>query len=351
MAADNLRILHCLRDGALIAEVAAGFGAFGFEAAHTIALASPDVSYDKSVLRANNLTVARDFPVFGGSAGPGKLIAIGNALASYDLVVTYGWDAINVAMAHKVFGQHLKLPPLVHHEQGSAGFLGKEKGFKRKLLRRIALSSAHSLVTGVPAIGDFARRHWSVAAPRIAHIQPGIDLKRFRPSAKPDAMPGLVKRSAEHWIGANLSVDTAASASKLVQSLQDLPRDWHLVLTTEQTSTEEIRSLAEGLEVSHRVHVLDRLADEAKAMALFDIYVELAGPFEAAPRTLQAMAAATAVIRRGKADLTSALDDLIEDKAARRALAASNRQQALAQFDKAVSARALGSLYQAAIAG
>ncbi|MDA1033884.1 MAG: hypothetical protein O3C52_11065, partial [Proteobacteria bacterium] len=80
MAADNLRILHCLRDGALIAEVAAGFGAFGFEAAHTIALANPDVSYDKSVLRANNLTVARDFPAFGGSAGPGKLIAIGNAL-------------------------------------------------------------------------------------------------------------------------------------------------------------------------------------------------------------------------------------------------------------------------------
>ncbi|NNF92983.1 MAG: glycosyltransferase family 4 protein [Altererythrobacter sp.] len=351
MAADKPRILHCLHDGALIAEVAAGFGAIGFEAAHTIALANPNASYDKSVLRANNLTIARDFPVFGGSAGPGRLIAIGNALARYDLVVTYGWDAINVAMAHKVFGQHLKLPPLVHREQGSADFLGKEKGFKRKLLRRIALSSANSLVTGAPSIDDFAQKHWSVAAARIAHIQPGIELKRFRPSAKPDALPGLVKRSAEHWIGAHLSVSTAASASKLVQSLQDLPRDWHLVLTTDQAPKDEVRTLAETLEVSHRVHVLDRLADEAKAMALFDIYVELGSPFEAAPRTMQAMAAATPVIRHGNADLTTALDDLIEDNAGRRALAKTNRETALAQFDKAATARTLGSLYQAAIAG
>jgi len=290
------------------------------------------------------------FPDFAGSPSPAKLIAIGHALAGYDLIVTYGWNAINVAMAHKVFGQHLGLPPLVHHEQGSAHFLAEERGFKRKLLRRIALSSARSLVVGAPAIGEFARKHWNVSADRIANVELGIELKRFRPGAKSDALPGLVKRSAEYWIGAHLTASTVANAEKLVRTLQDLPRDWHLVLSTDDAPSDSIRTLADTLEVSHRVHVLDPTADGAKAMALYDIYVELTGPYEPATRMKQAMASATPVLRLGSADLTAELEDLIEDKSGRAALAKSNRETALSQFDVTASEKALRSLYQAAIA-
>ncbi len=370
MSKETPRILHCLREGAGIAAIADQFGALGFEAVHQIVLGDHSASYDKSVLRANDVTIAKGFSDVGGRAGPGKLIAIGQALSGYDLIVTYGWDAINAALAHKVFGQHLQLPPLVHHETGSAGFLAAETTMKRKILRRIAMSSANKLVTDVPAIAEFARRQWSMPADRLVLVKPCIELKRFRPSAKPDSLPGLVKRQTERWVGAYLLPYNSDAVAGLVKLLKDLPGDWHLVLIAGDTPAETVRAAADTHEVSHRVHVLDRSADEAKALALVDIYVDLESALSPAAGTAKAMAAAKTVVasRQSAAagyvsqanrpclatsdkmnDILSALLAIIDDDKLRLHAGSENRKMALEDFDRRSSAKALGKIYEAAM--
>ena len=289
------------------------------------------------------------FPRFSGSPNPAKLIAIAQALKGYDLVVTHGWAAINVAMAHKVFAQHLDLPPLFHQEGGGPDFEASEGRLKRKIIRRIALGSVHTLVAPVKAIGDFATKNWGVPEARIATVQPGIDLKRYRPSAMPDALPGLVKRSTESWIGAFLTPASANAPAELVHSLVDLPRDWHLVLIAGDTPSDAIRAVAETHELSNRVHLLSGAADEAKALALCDIYVECAGRYEYAPGTMKAMAAGTPVVTFGIGDITTDLERFIEDPEGRKKAGSANRDHALANFDQAASKRALNGLYEAAI--
>jgi glycosyltransferase involved in cell wall biosynthesis len=289
------------------------------------------------------------FPRFSGQPGPAKLISIAQAMKGYDLVVSHGWEAINVALAHKVFGQHLGLPPLIHQEHGSADFEAQEARLKRKIIRRIGLGSVHTFVTPVQSIGDFAVSHWGVPPARVATIQPGIDLKRFRPNAKPDALPGLIKRPTEKWIGAFLKPGDDEAAAEVLNLGPDLPRDWHLVLIAGDTPTDVIRARADELGLSHRVHMLGRGVDEAKALALCDLYVELAGRYEFASGTAKAMATATPVIKASDGGLLSGLEDLILDEKKRERVAKENRETALKNFNQTEAAEGLSELYKSAM--
>ena len=349
MPAHSPRILHCLRDGSQVAELAPILIGLGFEAEHLIALGDSSASFDRTILRTYALKLAQDFPDFSGSAGPGRLIAIGHALTQYDLVVTYGWGTINVAMAHKVFGQHLGLPPLIHHEPGSPRFEELEKRLKRKIIRRIAFGSVTNLIVPPSDVANFAKSNWNVPAGKIIQFRTGIDLKRFKPTAKPDALAGLVKRSTEHWIGAELTPDRGTAANELVRALKHLPRDWHLVLMAGETSPDAVRAAADAEEQSHRVHVLGSSADESAALALCDLFVDLSGPYEASSLRIKAMAAATPVVDFGAGDIVTTLESLIENAEMRKQKGAENRKHALANFDFTSSVKVLGGIYLDAI--
>ena len=59
-----------------------------------------------------------DFPSLQGKPLPRRIERIAKAMAGYDLVLTYNWGAMDAVMAHTLFAEALKLPPLVHHEDG-----------------------------------------------------------------------------------------------------------------------------------------------------------------------------------------------------------------------------------------
>ena len=224
-----------------------------------------------------------------------------------------------------------------------------EKRLKRKIIRRIALGSVTNLIAPAKSVANFAKSNWSVPAPKIIQVEVGVDLKRFKPTAKPDALPGLVKRSTEHWIGAELTPERGIAANELVRALEHLPRDWHLVLMAGETTPDAARAAADAEGQSHRVHVLGSSADEAAVLALCDVFVDLSGQYEASPLRMKAMAAATPVVDLGAGDIVATLESLIENAETRKQDGAENRKFALANFDFTSSVKALGRIYLDAI--
>ena len=86
------------------------------------------------------------FPSLQGKPMPGRLVALAKAMAGYDLICTYNWGAIDAVMAHTVFGDAFKLPPLVHHEDGFNEDEAKKLKRRRNWYRKIALGRTAALV-------------------------------------------------------------------------------------------------------------------------------------------------------------------------------------------------------------
>ncbi len=67
-------------------------------------------------------------------------------MARFDLILTYNWGAMDAVMAHSLFGGYLKLPPLVHHEDGFNQDEAERLKPSRNWFRRIALGKSAGLV-------------------------------------------------------------------------------------------------------------------------------------------------------------------------------------------------------------
>ena len=125
------KLINAFGPGVEHAVVSAQPGAFGAAAAidGRMAVSYPD-----------------DFPALAGKPLPGRLQRLAAAMRGHDLVLTYNWGAMDAVMAHTLFGDFMKLPPLVHHEDGfNEDEAGKLKR-SRNWYRRIALGRAAALV-------------------------------------------------------------------------------------------------------------------------------------------------------------------------------------------------------------
>lgn len=360
------RILHCLPDTSSVPALAERAQELGLAASQDVVFAKGSATQIQDSLRSTPLAVTQNVPEISGKPGPGKLNVLAQSLAAYDLVLTYEWETINVALAHRVFGQYLSLPVLIHHEFEFDE--ASEAKLKRKFLRRIAHGSTAKFVSQSPAVGQFAQNHWGIAPTKHVQTLPEIDLKRFRPSAKAEALPGLVKRSHEFWIGAHVDSENKTAARNLVHVLTELPNPWQLVIRADQAQILQLRNVADDAELSHRVHFLDLKSEEPVALALCDLFVDLAGAFAPPILAMKAMASANVVItardsaaaqvtgeQRGnlivenptEAHLTKAILSFVGNPGAMTKAGKSNRDFALAEFGGRNSNRQLVDVYRA----
>ena len=232
---------------------------------------------------------------FSGRPSAGKLIRWARALANFDCVLTYGWGATNIALAHSVFGESFDLPPLIHHEIGYSVDSAAEFTFRRNWFRRIALRSATGVIVETQSLSARAARNWGLATDRLHTILPTFEVAAYDVKAKPDQVPGLIKREEELWLGADVSAALPADLAVLVEGFAQMPPDWQLVLIGNVPARDALQEMAERLELSHRIHVPGAVADAPGGYALLDAYV--APPCgEAFPTgTAKAMAAGKAV--------------------------------------------------------
>lgn len=308
-----------------------------------------------------------DFPALSGKPGPGRLVNLARAMAGYDLVLTYGWSAMNAVMAHRVFGQSFSLPPLIHHETGFGESGDPEFSQRRNWYRRIALGTADYVVVETSEVGRAASKHWQVQPSRLQIIPRGIEAGDSSREVASDALPGLIKRDGECWIGAIIKSSAGASGvASLIGKLLDMPPNWHMVIFSEGCDVAWVRHEADKLELSHRVHLTDAVIDRSKMLALLDIYVDCTvgmafplGAVEAMASGLPVVAApgsaAAGVVSHINRDLLqssgleAALLRLSEDPLACREIGKANRNEAVSTFARETMIESYRALYSKAL--
>jgi glycosyltransferase involved in cell wall biosynthesis len=368
-----LRVLHChstFSAGGKEVRSVRLMNAFGESIEHTVISAEPEAMAARALIDPQvKVRFPAEFPPMKGLPTPGRLATLAEALKGYDLICTYNWGAMDVAMAHTVFARNFGLPPLVHHEDG---FNEDEAGglkTRRNLYRRAALKGAARVIVPSTGLERIAIGPWAQPPEKVLRIANGIDTAAFAAPPNPGALR-LIKREGERWIGTLAGLRPVKQLPLLVQAMAGLPEEWHLVICGEGPERDAIRAAADACEVSHRVHLPGAVADPAKVVGLFDIFALSSASEQFPLSVVEAMAAALPVaapdvgdVRRMVSDenrafiavpddvqaLAAMLADLAADPALRARLGAANRERARSHFDAAQMIAQYRAAYAAAI--
>ena len=369
-----MRVLHLhssFHAGGKELRVAKLINAFGPGIEHTIVSAEPgSLGAAAAIDPAMSVRYPADFPALKGVPTPGRLRKIAAAMQGFDLLLTYNWGAMDAAMAHAVFARHMRLAPLVHHEDGfNQDEIDRLKS-ARNWYRRIALNGASALIVPSRRLQAIALSAWQQPAARVRRIVNGIDTAASAHKAKPNTLPRVLKRPGELWLGTLAGLRPVKRLDRLVRAFAGLPEPWQLVILGEGPEHEAIRAEALRLGVAHRVHLPGFVADPAKAIGLFDLFA-LSSDSEQFPiSVIEAMAAGLAVAAPDVGDvaamvsvenrplitppgdeagLAAALETLTGDSGLRRRLGEANRVRARAEYDVAAMVAAYRDVYAEAM--
>ncbi len=306
MTAKTPRILHLhstFDPGGKEVRCARLINAFGKEAEHAIVSGDLERRGAASLISPKVKVSWPKFPSLQGRPTPGRLNKLAAAMAGYDLICTYNWGAIDAVMAHTLFADVYKLPPLVHHEDGfnedEAGALKR----RRNWYRRIALGRTAALVLPSRNLERIALDQWQQPRTRVRRIANGIDTRAFAAVPRRDALPGLIKRKDEFWIGTLAGLRAVKNLGALVRVIARLEPDWHLVIAGEGPERAVLEQQAIALGVEDRVHLPGFIDKPEKLVGLFDIFA-LSSHSEQFPiSAVEAMAAGLPVVAPRVGDL------------------------------------------------
>lgn len=369
-----IRILHLhssFHAGGKELRAAKLINAFGKGAGHTIVSAVEGATGAGDAIDPR-IAVAypRDFPSLEGKPLPGRLRRIAQAMAGHDLILTYNWGAMDAVMAHTVFRDVYRLAPLVHHEDGFNAEEANGLRRSRNWFRRIALGRTSALVVPSKRLEAIALDAWQQPRARVRRIPNGIDTKAYARKVKPDALPRVVKRPGEKWLGTLAGLRAVKNLPRLVRAFAGLPDEWQLVILGEGPERDAIRDEAVRLDVGHRVHLPGFVSDPASAVGLFDLFA-LSSESEQFPvSVLEAMAAGLAVASPDVGDvadmlapenrpylapggdetaLSGAIAALAADEALRNEIGKANRARAREFYDEKAMIEAYRSVYAGAM--
>jgi glycosyltransferase involved in cell wall biosynthesis len=368
-----VRILHAhstFGHGGKEARAVQLMNAFGAAAEHEVISASPgELGARNALAPALKVGFPSDAPSLAGLPGLPRLFRLSRFMKRFDLVLTYNWGAFDAVMARYLFGRAMRLPPLIHHEDGFNQDEAGELKTRRNLYRRLALSAAHRLVVPSARLEAIALRAWAQPPARVVRIANGIGVERY--SAPTARIPGLERRPGEIVVGTVAGLRPVKNLPRMVRAFAAMTsRDARLVIVGTGPESERIAAEARSLGVGDRLLMPGFLPDPAGWIGLFDIFA-LSSDSEQFPISLvEAMAAglpavATAVgdvaqmvaddnkplivEARDEAAFAAALDTLVQRADLRRAIGRANREKAAEEYDEAGMVERYGRLYGEAI--
>ena len=175
--------------------------AWGPRLDHTIVSAEPQAMAAAALVGSHvPVRYPADFPSLKGRPGPARLGRLARAMQGFDLVCTYNWGAMDAVMAHRVFADVWKLPPLIHHEDGFNEDEAARLDPRRNLYRRAALGRAAALIVPSTGLEAIAREAWHQPGARVLRIPNGIDTAAFAAPPDPAALP-IRKGEGQVWVG------------------------------------------------------------------------------------------------------------------------------------------------------
>ena len=337
-------VLHILPDAGGIARIAA----FGNALRHTLVTA--DGHMPAGLTKSAYLKPASTFPPLGGLPTPGRMQKLARAMTAFDLVLTYGPDALDVAMAHTLFRDAMELPPLIHHE--SEPDTGQH--FRRRWYRRLALGKSAGVVVPGETLENAALVDWQQPLGRVKTIPPGVDTKAFAKRPKNDGFR-LIKHGEENWVGAAPDMTRLDNLLALLRAFDRMAKPWQLVIMGDRREDGAIDQEIDRLQIGDRVHFVGEVKDPTRLVGLFDIFAVIADNAAFPTGTVQAMAAAVPVIAPAGSESAQLLapesaawlydphspgmlgDHLVglsNDKAERALLGEANRALAVREYDR-----------------
>ncbi len=343
--------------------------AWGARAEHSIVSAEPQAMAAAALIDAVvPVSFHAEFPSLKGRPTPGRLANLASAMQGYDLVCTYNWGAMDVVMAHRLFAGVMRLPPLVHHEDGFNEDEAERLKPARNLYRRAALGSAGRLVVPSTLLERIALEAWHQPESRVARIPNGIDTAAFAAPPDASALP-IRKGEGAFWVGTLAGLRPVKRLPDLVAAFAGLPPEWHLVICGEGPERAAILAAAARLGISERVH-LPGAIDPAKVVGLFDIFALSSASEQFPLSVVEAMAAGLPVAAPDVGDIrpilaeanralvtppgdTAALGEalltLTADPDLRARLGAANQSRARAEFDFAAMQACYEAVYAQAM--
>ncbi|MFC0590524.1 glycosyltransferase family 4 protein [Novosphingobium aquiterrae] len=370
----RLRLLHLhssFAAGGKELRAAKLMNAFDPRIDHTVISAVPgEIGAAAAVDRGIAVSYPDDFPALSGRPFPRRLLGVARAMLGHDLVLTYNWGAMDAVMAHTLFAEALSLPPLIHHEDGFNQDEAHKLKASRNVYRRLALARAQGLVVPSQRLEEIARTEWHQPRRMVHRVANGIPVSAYGGKPRPDALPRLIKRDGEAWLGTLAGLRAIKNLPRLVRAFAGLPTHWQLVILGEGPERDAIRAEADRLGVADRVHLPGFVGDPAKALGLFDLFA-LSSDSEQFPiSVVEAMASRLAVVSPRVGDvaamvaaenapfitpagdetaLADALSRLAADPAARQAIGKANRARAEAEYDEAAMVAAYRRIYGGAL--
>lgn len=125
-------------------------------------------------------------PVSGGFSVR-RYRALADFMRGFHLVLSHERATLDLALARTLFAGQMRLPPVIHHEHGSALEAVREGRIARGY-RMLALARVHRLIVPNDALAEHARRVWQQPAGRIALVEDPLADAGVAPS-KPLAAP------------------------------------------------------------------------------------------------------------------------------------------------------------------
>ncbi|WP_295639930.1 glycosyltransferase family 4 protein [Novosphingobium sp.] len=339
---------------------------------HSIVSAVPEATGARAAIDpAVTVNFPFGFPPLTGKFSVDRLRKLARAMQDFDLVLTYNWGAMDAAMAHAMFAPSMKLPPLVHHEDGFNADEAGKLSRRRNWYRTVALARASRLVVPSERLEAIALTAWRQPRGKVVRIANGIDTAAFtaQPGQKPlnpKAIPRVVKRADEIWIGSVAGLRAVKALPRMVEAFSVLDDRFQLVILGEGPERQAIMQKAIDLEIGHRVHLPGFVADPAGTIGLFDIFA-LSSDSEQFPLSVvEAMAAGLPVaspavgdvalmvapenlpyiVAPGDAEaLGAAMQELGDSATLRATIGEANRARARAEYDAGPMVARYAELY------
>lgn len=347
--------------------------AFGAGVEHTVVSAEPDALGAAAAVNPGlSVTYPTDFPALTGKPTPGRLRVLAEAMRGFDLVLTYNWGAMDGVMAHAVFSRYFGLAPLVHHEDGFNQDEAQGLRRSRNWYRRIALARSSALIVPSRRLEAIALEAWGQPRHKVRRIANGIDTAPYAEKPAPDALPRIVKRPGEKWLGTLAGLRPVKNLPRLVRAFSGLPEPWQLVILGEGPERETIREEAMRCMVADRVHLPGFATNPAVAVGLFDLFALSSDSEQFPVSVVEAMAAGLAVAAPAVGDVADMLASenrpfisppgdetglaanlvrLAADENLRRMAGEANREKARREFDEKAMVAAYRSVYAQAMVG
>ncbi len=345
---------------------------FGAKAEHTILSAVPDALGARAAIDAK---IKVDFPgdaapSLAGWPGMGRYRKLGAYMKRFDLVLSYNWGAMDGVMANTLLTRSMKLPPLIHHEDGfNEDEIDRLKA-KRNWFRIIALQRSYGLIVPSKTLETIARQVWHQPIDRIHRFPNGIDVDRYMKKPQRGAFPGFVRRDGDIIVGTIAGLRAVKNLPRLVRAVAAAGPNIRLAVAGDGPERDRIMAQAQTLGIADRVMMPGFLKDPARYVGLFDIFA-LSSDSEQYPISLvEAMAAGCAVVATDVGDihnivtpanrdfivarddedaLAIAIRTLAADQGLRNRLGEANRTRAYSEYGEATMFARYQQLYGSAM--